>query len=165
MVIGGQAVLLHGEPRFTRDIDITLGADLDALPRVLAATRELGLVPLVDPEDFTRDTMVLPCRSSGGVRVDLIFSYTPYERAAISRSVVVPLAGIGVRFACAEDLIVHKMIAGRPRDLDDVRSVLLRNPMLDRNLVRTVLTEFQSALAQPVLERFDRLAHDLDQSA
>ena len=26
MVIGGQAVLVHGEPRLTRDIDITLGA-------------------------------------------------------------------------------------------------------------------------------------------
>ncbi len=25
MVIGGQAVLLYGEPRLTRDIDITLG--------------------------------------------------------------------------------------------------------------------------------------------
>ncbi|MGB3565055.1 MAG: hypothetical protein WBH85_09195 [Thermoanaerobaculia bacterium] len=28
MVIGGQAVLLHGEPRLTRDIDITVAADL-----------------------------------------------------------------------------------------------------------------------------------------
>jgi hypothetical protein len=26
MVIGGQAVLLHGEPRLTKDIDVTLGA-------------------------------------------------------------------------------------------------------------------------------------------
>jgi len=29
MVIGGQAVLIHGEPRLTRDIDITLGAGPD----------------------------------------------------------------------------------------------------------------------------------------
>ena len=27
MVFGGQAVLLYGEPRLTRDIDITLGVD------------------------------------------------------------------------------------------------------------------------------------------
>ena len=27
MIIGGQAVLLYGEPRLTRDIDITLGVN------------------------------------------------------------------------------------------------------------------------------------------
>lgn len=27
MIIGGQAVLLYGRPRLTRDIDITLGVD------------------------------------------------------------------------------------------------------------------------------------------
>ena len=38
MVIGGQAVLVHGEPRLTRDIDITLGVDIDQLGQVLAVT-------------------------------------------------------------------------------------------------------------------------------
>lgn len=27
MIIGGQAVLIYGEPRLTKDIDITLGAN------------------------------------------------------------------------------------------------------------------------------------------
>jgi len=31
MVIGGQAVLLYGEPRLTKDIDITLGIPIDRL--------------------------------------------------------------------------------------------------------------------------------------
>ncbi len=35
MVIGGQAVLLYGEPRLTRDIDVTLGLGPDALPSLL----------------------------------------------------------------------------------------------------------------------------------
>ncbi len=35
MIIGGQAVLIYGEPRLTRDIDITLGLTPDALPQVL----------------------------------------------------------------------------------------------------------------------------------
>jgi len=35
MVIGGQAVLVYGEPRFTRDIDITLGAGIERLEEVL----------------------------------------------------------------------------------------------------------------------------------
>ena len=60
MVIGGQAVLLYGEPRLTKDIDVTLGATLDRLPQVLELVQAMGLEPLVDPEDFTRQTMVLP---------------------------------------------------------------------------------------------------------
>ncbi len=43
MVIGGQAVLLYGEPRLTDDIDITLGATLDRLPDVLKLTSSMGL--------------------------------------------------------------------------------------------------------------------------
>ena len=35
MVIGGQAVLLYGEPRLTKDIDITLGIGIDGLDTIL----------------------------------------------------------------------------------------------------------------------------------
>jgi hypothetical protein len=34
MVIGGQVVLLYGEPRLTRNIDITLGIDVNELEKV-----------------------------------------------------------------------------------------------------------------------------------
>jgi hypothetical protein len=54
MVIGGQAVLLHGEPRLTKGIDLTLAAGLPDLDRVLRAARDAGLEPLVDPHEFTR---------------------------------------------------------------------------------------------------------------
>ena len=41
MIIGGQAVLLYGEPRLTKDIDITLGIDFDELDRLLKVISEL----------------------------------------------------------------------------------------------------------------------------
>jgi hypothetical protein len=47
MVIGGQAVLLYGEPRLTRDIDVTLGIGVEELGRikkVLPAKRLKSLV-------------------------------------------------------------------------------------------------------------------------
>jgi len=34
MVIGGQAVLLYGEPRLTKDIDITLGKGIESLEKI-----------------------------------------------------------------------------------------------------------------------------------
>ena len=40
MVIGGQAVLVYGEPRLTRDIDITVGIGIDGLGQMGDPARE-----------------------------------------------------------------------------------------------------------------------------
>lgn len=159
MVIGGQAVLLYGEPRLTRDVDVTLGVSVDRLPDVLAVVAELSLRPLVDPESFTRETMVLPCQDpeSGG-RLDLVFSTSPYEREAIARARTVDTAGQPVRFAAPEDLVIHKMIAGRPRDLEDVRGILAKQTGMDRDWIRRWLEDFEAVVDDPLIERFDELA-------
>jgi hypothetical protein len=158
MIVGGQAVLLYGEPRLTKDIDITLGVGLERLPDVLKLVHEVRLEALVDPEVFTRQTMVLPCSDPAtGIRVDLIFSFSPYERLAISRSRTVRIGGADVRFASLEDLIIHKVIAGRPRDLEDAKSVLAKNPAADRIYIRHWLNEFASALGEDFLSRLDSI--------
>jgi len=146
MIIGGQAVLLYGEPRLTRDIDITLGVNIDHIGEVLAAAAEAALKPI--PEDigsFVRQTMVLPLIDEpSGIRVDLIFSFTPYETQAIGRAKRVLILGEEVHFASPEDLIIHKIFAGRPRDLEDARIVLLKNPDIDNTYIRGWLVEFDA---------------------
>lgn len=128
MFIGGQAVLLHGAPRLTHDVDVTVGVSPERVRDVLAACEELGLEVLVaDPAGFAEETFVLPARHRPtGVRVDFIFSNTVYERGAISRAVDVALAGEKLPFAAAEDLLLLKLFAGRPRDLEDARSIVRR---------------------------------------
>ncbi len=97
MIIGGQAVLLYGEPRLTKDIDASLAAGLDRLPEVIATAAATGLAPLVDPDLFTRRTMVLPCSDpASGIRVDFILSFSPYEQLAISRAHMVRMRTIDV---------------------------------------------------------------------
>jgi predicted nucleotidyltransferase len=82
----------------------------------------------------------------------------PYEAQAIGRSKEVRIQGAGVRFASAEDLIIHKIFAGRPRDIDDVRTVLLKNPGIDRKYIRSWLTAFDSAFnGKALLESFEEL--------
>jgi predicted nucleotidyltransferase len=148
MIIGGQAVLLYGEPRLTRDIDVTIGADVSWLPDLLRSVDDIGLSPL--PEDvnsFVSRTMVLPAQhEETGIRVDFIFAFTPYEIEAIARAHRVTISGQEVAFASVEDLIIHKIFAGRPRDLEDVRSVLLRNPDVDIGHIRKWLGEFDEAV-------------------
>jgi predicted nucleotidyltransferase len=116
MVIGGQAVLVYGEPRLTRDIDITLGASLDRLAEMIDLIKSINLEALVDPAEFTKKTMVLPCLDvASGIRLDFMFSWSAYEQQALRRIRNIELAGTNVKFASLEDVIIHKVIAGRPR--------------------------------------------------
>jgi hypothetical protein len=138
---------LYGEPRLTRDIDITLGVNIDRLESLLDLARDLSFKIL--PEDataFVRQTMVLPVLDeTTGIRVDFIFSFTPYESEAIRRAHKVSILGRDVSFAAVEDLIIHKIFAGRPRDLEDVRSVILKNHVLDIPYIEKWLTAFDDA--------------------
>jgi len=128
MVIGGQAVLVHGRPRLTQDIDLTLGADNSHLEEIMKICKEISLQPLPeDVDDFVKSTNVLPTVEPGiKIRVDFIFSFTPYEKQAIDRNTTVTLDGYPVKFASPEDLILHKLFAGRTRDLEDIEGVVLR---------------------------------------
>jgi len=52
--------------------------------------------------------MVLPTLDeTTGIRVDFIFSFTPYESQAIRRAKKVQILGQDISFASAEDLIIH----------------------------------------------------------
>jgi hypothetical protein len=158
MVIGGQAVQLYGEPRMTRDIDLTLGLSSEGLDRVLQVCGACGLKPLpAVPAEFVRETMVLPAlEERTGIRVDFIFSFTDYERQAIGRSRQVELGGVSVRFASVEDVVIHKLVAGRPRDLEDARSIVVKNPGLDRVYVEEWLGGFDRALDRDITSSFRR---------
>jgi len=76
MIMGGQAVLVYGEPRLTRNIDITLGIGLEGLARVIMVLKKAGMEVLVDdPEDFAGKTMVVPASDpETGLRIDFILS-------------------------------------------------------------------------------------------
>ncbi len=147
MVIGGQAVLLYGEPRLTRDIDITLGVDADQVDKILPVLNETSLKPLpTNVNHFVRETMVLPSADeTSGIRVDFIFSFTPYESQAIGRARQVTVKDQEVSFASPEDVIIHKIFAGRPRDMEDARIILLKNPGVDIEYMRKWLREFDAS--------------------
>lgn len=156
MVIGGQAVLLYGEPRLTRDIDITLGMGVEGLNRVKKIIPNIGLKSLVKKErEFVEKNMVLPTiDKKSGIRVDFIFSFSPYERQAIERAKDIKFGRSLVKFASLEDVVIHKVIAGRARDLEDVKSILLKNPKYDFVYIKKWLKEFDKSLGGKFLKIF-----------
>lgn len=159
MIIGGQAVLLYGEPRLTSDIDITLGVDVDRLETVLEVVESLNLKILPDNfTDFVSQTKALPTQEpDSGIRVDFIFSNSEYEQQAFKRVNSIRIKEANVDFASIEDLIVHKIFASRPRDIEDVRGIMRKNQEINIEYIEHWLKEFDLALETSLQDIFDAL--------
>lgn len=92
--------------------------------------------------------------------MDFILSFSPYEQEALKRVRLVELDDVKVRFASAEDVIIHKVIAGRPRDLEDVRVMLIKNPSVDIAYIRWWLKQFTASLQEPYLGQFEQVLRE-----
>jgi predicted nucleotidyltransferase len=163
MVIGGQAVLVHGEPRFTRDIDITLGVDTDRAESIRSIARELLLKPGEEAtDDFVKRNAVLSVEDpESGIVVDFIFSFLPYERQAIQRAKQVHVGTASVQFATAEDTIIHKLFAGRPRDIEDVKSIVNNTATLDKAYLTKWLDEFSSIAGRDLVKEYNTVEREV----
>lgn len=161
MIIGGQAVLLYGSPRLTRDIDITLGVDTDRFALIKNICKKSGLKILPkNPEKFASETKVLPAEEPNiRIRVDFIFSFTPYEQQAINRTQIVDIDNYHVKFASREDLIIHKMLAARAIDEEDVKNILIKNKnLIDFKYIKKWLEQFCNIPGyEGILKKFDNL--------
>jgi predicted nucleotidyltransferase len=161
MVIGGQAVLLYGEPRLTKDIDITLGIGIDGLKNINSIIQKLNLKALVN-EGFVQKTMVLlAIDEKTGIRVDFIFSFSLYEKQAIKRAPDIKFGNTIVKFASLEDVVIHKIIAGRARDIEDVRSIILKNSDYDTKYIVKWLEEFDKSLNEKFLKVFQKIVKEI----
>jgi len=156
MVIGGQAVLIYGEPRFTRDVDITLGVDTDQAGRILKIAHELSLEPPKGmTEDFVKRNALLSAEDQETkIVVDFIFSFLPYERQAIQRAKPVQIGAASVRFATAEDTIIHKLFAGRPRDIEDVKGIINNKRDLDKAYLKKWLADFSAVAGRDLIHEY-----------
>jgi predicted nucleotidyltransferase len=164
MIIGGQAVLLYGTPRLTKDIDITLGISIERASDIVGICKsaKLNILP-ENYTDFISKTFVLPVEDkTSGIRVDFIFSFTPYEKQAIERSNKVRIGNISVKFASVEDVIIHKIFAGRARDMEDVKNMVLKNRKLNKRYIKKWLGAFDHASDDTKLtELFERTLNEI----
>ncbi len=150
-VFGAQAALIWGRPRLTTDVDVTVGAVPGGMPALLATLEPRGFTMRIDATpDFMRQTSVLPLmHASSGLATDLVLAGPGLEDDFLARAVRVDIGGATVPVISAEDLIVTKILAGRPKDIDDIRGVLAeRGAQLDMGRVRTVLGTLEHALGQ-----------------
>ena len=124
--IGGVALQRWGEPRFTRDVDLTLlcpyGEETAAVERLLA-----GFSPRIpDAREFALQHRVLLLRGTSGVPIDIAFGGIPFEERAVERASEFDFGEIRLLTCSAEDLVVFKAFAGRERDWADIESIAMR---------------------------------------
>lgn len=158
VVIGGLAVQHWGEPRTTRDVDITVLVPEDQVDVFMKAATGRFPPRLEDAISFARRSRVLLLKTDKGIPIDISLGIPGYEEEVMRRAVTVEWpGGRPVRIIGCEDLIIHKCVAGRPRDLEDVRTVLQRQRQnVDVGYIRKWLKAFADLLPEhDVLGHFE----------
>ncbi|MFN6121005.1 MAG: hypothetical protein ACK5CE_15415 [Actinomycetes bacterium] len=116
----------HAANRYRLEVRSTI--DLDLLATTLDGAAEALRAAGCDVRSVSDDGLeYLVCARLGSARVDVLLAETDYQRLAIDRAVDGVLT--------VEDVIVHKLIAGRPRDLDDIASILAAGVSIDEAYV------------------------------
>lgn len=126
-VIGGLAVLRWGQPRATRDVDLSLWTGFGAEPPFIDLLLKSFEPRVADARQFALDHRVLLLRAGNGTPLDIALAGIPFEDQMIDRATAHEFApGFVITTACAEDIIVLKAFADRPRDWIDVEGIVAR---------------------------------------
>jgi len=138
VVVGGVAVVLHGHPRLTADLDLAVDLEPPAAQRAIGALTGLGLQPSapVRAEDFADPDLRSAWKRERGMPVfSMVVTADPLRAVDLfvdepipfeelyARSVALDVAGTPVRVASIEDLITLKQRTGRLQDEADIAAL------------------------------------------
>jgi len=144
-LVGGLAVSLRAEARFTRDVDLAIAAADDAdVERLVLELRAAGYTPVAVVEHLDRGRLsTVRLASRSGIVVDLIAATSGIEAEVVGRATLIPFGAIGaLPVARAEELLAMKVLSmseRRPQDRIDATSLVVQNEGLDLAAVRANL--------------------------
>jgi hypothetical protein len=150
-LIGGLAVSVRSEPRFTRDVDLVVAVEDDKQAEALVLAlqgRGLDLLATLEQETAKRLATARFSLSGdeSGVVVDLLFASSGIEREIVQESEVIEIVpGLSAPVAQAGHLIALKILSrddtNRPQDLADLRALLAAATDRDMTLARSGLQQ------------------------
>ena len=158
-LFGAQAAIIWGSPRLSADVDITAAIEPHAIEAFVETMRRHGFDLLSDDSDFLERTRVLPfAHRRTRMPLDVVIAGPGLEEDFLRRAIAVEIRGSRIPVISPEDLIVTKVLAGRAKDIEDVRGVIQeRRASLDEARIRRLLGLLEQALGQsdllPVFER------------
>lgn len=126
-VIGGLAVQHWGEPRFTRDVDLTLLTGFGGEEEYVDGLLALYSPRIEGARAFAIQNRVLLLQSKDGIGIDIALGAIDFERLAIDRAKDVEVIdGKFLRLCSPEDLVVMKAFADRVLDWHDIEGIITR---------------------------------------
>jgi hypothetical protein len=132
-LVGGIPAGIYGEPRVTVDVDLTLRLTGSNLDRIVARARRDGVdisVSAVEQGAYRRGFFRIRV---AGTDVDFLPGSTAYDGEIVARARRRSIFGVAVRLASPEDVILTKLVSGRPVDLQDAKAIeSSRRVRLDR---------------------------------
>jgi hypothetical protein len=126
IVVGAHALAAHGVPRVTGDLDVWVAATEVNASRIWAALAHFG-APLaslsIHESDFVRPDCVVQL-GLPPYRIDIMTAISGVEFSnAWERRVFGQLFDVEVSFLSRADFMQNKRASGRPKDLEDIRSL------------------------------------------
>lgn len=150
-LFGAQAVTLWGRPRLTTDVDVTVEVAADGSAALVATLETAGFrLSEAFSDEFVRSTRVLPLiHVESSMPLDVVLAGPGLEEQFLGRAIAVQVGDFTVPVISPEDLVVTKVLAGREKDVGDIRGVLLaRANSLDVAYVRRTLQLIEEAMGQ-----------------
>jgi hypothetical protein len=128
VVVGGEAVIFHGYPRFTGDIDFFYSDEPANLQALFAALLEFwsGNVPgIQSPEELAEPGVIVqfgrpPNRIDLLNRIDAV-AFEDAWRDKLALRIACAPSHIPLLMLDLQNLLRNKRASGRPKDLDDLR--------------------------------------------
>jgi len=169
-LVGGLAVSVRAEVRFTRDVDlVVLVADDSEAESLTYELRSAGYLAVASVEHETRHRLsTVRLMSPSGVKVDLLFASSGIESEIVERATPVDFGSAGtVPVACAEELLAMKILSmtdTRLQDRIDAQRLLQFTVDLDVSVVREHLariTERGYAREQDLEAKLTALLRDV----
>lgn len=158
-LFGAQAAIVYGVARLTADVDITIRPPATATSEWLADLQRHGFEPRFTEPPLVEQTRVVPVvHLRTGLPVDLVLAGPGLEDDLLRRAVVQSIDGVPVPVIEIADLMILKVLAGRPKDVDDIVQLLrIHGDGIDAVRVRTVLKMLEDALGQSdLLDGFEQ---------
>jgi hypothetical protein len=155
--IGGVALQRWGEPRLTQDVDLTLLTGFGSEEQFVDSMLKEFIPRRPDAREFALSRRVLLIETRKGVGVDVALGALPFEERTVQRASEWAWTEAQELTTCsAEDLVVHKVFAGRDLDWGDVERVLTRqHGRLNLTQIRTELKPLLELKGAP--ESLDKL--------
>ena len=160
-VFGAQAVIAYGVPRLSADVDVTLRLVPDEPERFARDMAAGGFALRIEDPDFVRRTRVMPfVHLATAMPLDVVLAGSGLEDEFLDRARAVDVGGTTVPLIDPEDLIIAKVLAGRPKDLEDAAGLWrLRGREMDAGRIRRTLRVLEEALSQSDLLPAFELVH------